>query len=111
MGTVIDATGDDVEELISHGLVLVDVWGPRCQPCLALAPHVERIAVERPTLRVVKVDASRARRWCIERRVMGLPTFLLFRDGREVGRLSAPDLGAEALEGWLEERLGTEEGS
>jgi hypothetical protein len=34
---------------------------------------------------------------------MGLPTFLLFREGEEVARLSDPDLKPPQLEEWLKE--------
>ena len=33
---------------------------------------------------------------------MGLPAFLLFRDGREVARLTDPNLTAAQLDDWLE---------
>jgi thioredoxin 1 len=68
-------------------------------------PHVERIAEQRPELTVVKLDSSQNRRLCMELRLMGLPVFLLFQDGREVGRLGAPDLTAAQLEQWLDQTL------
>jgi thioredoxin-like negative regulator of GroEL len=68
-------------------------------------PHVERIASERPELRVVKLEAPRARRVCIELRVHGLPTFLLLRDGVEVARLADPQLSPAALRAWLSDQL------
>jgi hypothetical protein len=36
---------------------------------------------------------------------MGLPVFLLFQDGREVGRLGAPDLTGAQLDEWLDQTL------
>lgn len=103
--TTVEATADNFEELIGDGLVLVDVWGPECQPCLALAPHVDRIAEEHPELTVVKLDATKARRACMKRGVMGLPTFLLFQDGEEVARINESDLDADRLEEWLNSTL------
>lgn len=101
MGTVVDATRDDFDELVASGLVLVDVWAQSCRPCVALAPRVEEIAASHPELSVVKVDASKARRLCMAHQVSGLPTFLLFRDGTEVGRLTDPNLKPEQLDAWL----------
>ena len=105
MAAVVEATKDDFRDLVAAGDVLVDVWGPSCAPCLALMPHVEALAEARAGLRVVKVEAPKARRLCMELRVMGLPSFLLFRDGQEIGRLSEPDLGPARLERWLDETL------
>jgi thioredoxin-like negative regulator of GroEL len=105
MAAVLEATRDDFRDLVADGVVLVDVWGPACAVCLALMPHVEALAAERDDLRVVKLNAGKARRLCIELRLMGLPAFLLFRDGQEVARLAAPDIEPERLRAWLDEAL------
>jgi thioredoxin 1 len=45
-------------------------------------PEVETLNSDYAGLiKVVKVDASKNRRLCLEPRVMGLPTFLLFEGG------------------------------
>ena len=103
MRAVTEATRDDFFGLVADGTVLVDVWGPACQPCLALAPHVEALAERRNDLRVVKLEAPKARRICMELKLMGLPAFILFRNGEEVARLAGPDVNAERLDGWLDE--------
>lgn len=106
MGAVADATREDFRDLVADGVVLVDVWGPSCASCLALMPHVEELAARRAgDLRVVKLEAPKARRLCMELQVMGLPAFLLFRDGEEVARLTDPDLKPDRLDAWLDEVL------
>ena len=101
MGKVQEATKENFRELVADGLVLVDVWGPDCVPCMALMPHVQALADARPELDVVKVEAPKARRLCMELRVMGLPAFLLFHDGHEVARMGGPDTTASSLDAWL----------
>jgi thioredoxin-like negative regulator of GroEL len=105
MGNVVEADRDTFRDLVAEGDVLVDVWGPECRPCLALMPHVEQLAAERDTLRVVKVEAPKARRLCMDLRVLGLPAFLLFRDGAEVSRLAGGDTTPAALRSWVDETL------
>ncbi len=104
-GEVLEATRESFRELAADGLVLVDVWGPECRPCLALMPHVVRLAERHPELRVVKLEAPKARRLCMELRVHGLPTFLLMRDGQEVGRLSASTISPAQLRDWLHDQM------
>ena len=106
MNAVTEATREDFFELVADGTVLVDVWAPSCQRCLALFPHVDALAARRPDLRVVKLEAPKARRICMELRLMGLPAFLVFRDGQEVGRLADPNLLADQLDAWLDEMTG-----
>ncbi|MGH8933373.1 MAG: thioredoxin family protein [Egibacteraceae bacterium] len=105
MSSVTEATRQTFDELVRSGLVLVDVWAPDCRPCVALAPHVEGIAGAHSELAVVKLDASKARRLCIAHRVMGLPTFLLFRDGEELARITNPSLRPDQLDAWLAEQM------
>ncbi len=102
---IAEATKDNFRELVSDGLVLVDLWGTSCQTCLALMPHVERMAEERDDVKVIKLEAPKARRLCMELKVLGLPAFLLFQDGEEVARLAAPDLSPGALDEWLDREV------
>jgi thioredoxin-like negative regulator of GroEL len=104
-GEMVEATRENFRELVADGLVMVDIWGPECKPCLALMPHVAKIAGERPELQVIKLEAPKARRVCIELKVHGLPTFLLMRDGEEVARLSASQLSPTQLREWLDSEL------
>ena len=102
---VTEATKETFRDLVAAGQVLVDVWGPDCQPCLRLMPHVEKLAEDSGgTLRVVKLEAPKARRLCMELKVMGLPAFLLFRNGEEVARINGPQVTEEALTSWLNEK-------
>ena len=102
---IAEATKDNFRQVVSEGVVLVDLWGTSCQTCLALMPHVERLAEERQDVKVVKLEAPKARRLCIELKVMGLPAFLLFEDGEEVARLAGADLSAAELDSWLDDAL------
>lgn len=97
------ATRETFQEHVSEGWVLVDFWSPRCRPCISLWPHVEALHGSHSGLRIVKIEAPRARRLCMDLKVMGLPTFLLFRDGQEVGRISDSDLDVDQLMRWLQD--------
>ena len=105
MGAVSEATRENFDELDMSGTVLVDVWGPDCRPCLALMPHVEKLAEARDDLKVVKLEAPKARRVCIRLGVHALPTFLLMRDGEEVARLSESTISPPQLHEWLDKSL------
>lgn len=91
----IELTRDNYESEISNSKepVLVDFWGPQCRPCLALMPAVERIEREYAgKLRVAKVNAAGNRMLCASLRVLGLPTFVLYRNGVEAKRLVGEDI-------------------
>lgn len=104
-GALAEATKDTFRDLVAQGHVVVDVWGPQCAPCIAMMPAVEALAQARADVKFVKLDSSQARRLCMELRVMGLPAFLLFQDGREVARVAGQDVTAARLTQWLDETL------
>jgi len=105
MGAVSEATRENFDELVASGTTLVDVWGPDCKPCLALKPHVEKLAAARDDIAVVMLEAPKARRVCIRLKVHGLPTFLLMQDGEEISRLSASTITPNQLKDWLDKSL------
>jgi len=87
--------------------VLVDFWGPQCGPCLVLWPQVEGLADKYASkLKVSKIDASKNRRLCLNLRVMGLPTFLIYKDGKEVDRLTGQNLKIVDIEAAVKKIMG-----
>jgi thioredoxin 1 len=95
-----DVTTDTFEqEVLKSAIpVLVDFWGPACGPCLALMPQVEKLlSGNEDKIKLTMVDASKNRRLCLNLRVLGLPTFLLYQDGQEVVRLTGQDLRIEQI--------------
>ena len=86
------------EVLESKVPVLVDFWGPQCRPCLALMSVVERIEKDYVgRLKVTKVNAAENRMLCAKLRVLGLPSFLLYKGGIEIKRLSGEHISDNDL--------------
>ena len=84
--------------------VLVDFWGPRCGPCMALMPSVEELEKEyEGKLKVAKLNAEGNRMLCARLRVMGLPTFLFYKGGEEVKRMSGEDITMNQIKEAIEE--------
>ena len=98
----VDAGSFASEVLQSDKPVVVDFWGPRCGPCLALMPQVERLeAATGDKAKFVKIDASKNRRLCLELRVLSLPTYLFYRNGESVARVSGGEIRIQDIEGEL----------
>ena len=96
---MIEATVETFDELSREGEVLVDIWEPQCQPCLALMPAVEALAeTYGQRVRFLKVNAPDNRKICRDLRVAGLPAYLTMRDGVEVERLTSNGTTPEQIE-------------
>ena len=67
--------------------MVVDLWAPWCGPCRVVGPSLEQLAGELAgQVKLVKVNVDEAPG--VQRRfaVQGIPTLVVLRDGREVGR-------------------------
>jgi thioredoxin 1 len=74
--------------LQSPAPVVVDFWAAWCGPCRAIAPAIEQLAGEYGgRVGFAKLNADENPRTMAQYGVMGLPTLVLFKGGREVGRL------------------------
>ena len=96
MGTelqIFDAGPENFDALVFEPrnlLVVGDFWGPGCPNCEVFAREAPSLLDQLPTekVRVVKVNAYEhpelARRFSL----FGIPTFLLVKDGKLLGKMS-----------------------
>lgn len=85
VGLSTDATfGTDIAE----GLVLVDFWAPWCAPCRMIAPVLEQLDVEYAgKVKITKLNVDENPDTPARFGVMGIPTLILFKDGKEVDKI------------------------
>lgn len=78
-------------------LTLVDFYADWCGPCKMLAPILQEVkAILRDEVRIIKINVDQHQDLAAEFMVRGVPTMLLFNEGkmlwRQSGVLSAKDL-------------------
>jgi thioredoxin 1 len=76
------------EVLGSKQPVLVDMWAAWCAPCRAMEPAIEAVAKEFDgKVTVAKLNVDENPELAQQLDVMGIPTMVVFKDGRPVSRL------------------------
>ena len=78
----------DQDVLKSSGLTLVDFWAEWCGPCKALGPKLEQISDELAgKIKITKVNIDENPASPAKYQVRGIPTMILFKDGKMVEQL------------------------
>lgn len=93
------------EVLEAQGLILVDYWSPKCEPCMELMPQVVELSeAYAGKIKFGKVNIVDNRRLAIGQKVLGLPTIIMYKDGEKVWELTK-DFTIEDLKAQIDKVL------
>ncbi len=86
--------------------VLVDIWAPWCGPCRVMGPEFEAAARKSGArLRFVKLNADDNQDTVSRLGIRGIPTMILYKNGKEAGRVSGALSSADILN-WAQQYIG-----
>ena len=74
------------KEIKENKLLVIDCWAIWCQPCLMMGPIFEELSKEMRDVKFAKLNVDDNQDIAQRLGVMGIPTFIIFKDGKEVGR-------------------------
>ena len=73
---------------IKQGVTLVDFHASWCGPCRTLAPVLEQVAKDvEGKAAIGKIDIDSEQKTAAQFQITSVPTMILFKNGKEVGRL------------------------
>jgi len=84
---ILTLTDKNFQQQTKNRLVLVDFWAEWCAPCRMMAPVLNNVASELNGKAFVgKVNVDHFQSLAQKYKVRGIPTLVLFKDGKEVNR-------------------------
>jgi len=100
-------TNFETEVLRSNQPVLVDFWAAWCAPCRMLAPTIDAVAEKyQGKAKVVKLNVDENIDMSSKYGIKGIPTLILFRDGKEADRVvGVPSNAKDFISNMLEKQL------
>lgn len=78
----INSNSFERDVLSAKGTVLVDFFATWCGPCKMLSPVLEKFAAKHEDIKVVKIDVDENESLAVDYGVQGVPTLLVFKDGK-----------------------------
>ncbi len=77
---------------------LLDMWAGWCQPCRIMNPVIEELEKElKDKVEVIKINVDEDPQTASKYGVMSIPTYIVEKDGKEVGRKIGVTAKAELL--------------
>lgn len=99
MSVVLSSEEFNSKVLNGTGKVLIDFFATWCGPCRMIAPFIEEIAAEKAgEVEVYKVDIDQSPDIARQFGIRGVPTLMVFEDGKPVNQMVGAQPKAQILQ-------------
>lgn len=84
-----EVTSETFKDFVKEGYSFIDCWAEWCTPCKMVEPTIHQIAQEwKGKVKVGKLNTDDNSDTALEYNILGIPTFLLFKDGQLIDRMT-----------------------
>ena len=84
-----DVTSETFDDFVKEGYSFIDCWADWCTPCKMVEPTIHQIAKDwKGKIKVGKLDTDNNTDVAMKFNILGIPSFLLFKDGQLIDRMT-----------------------
>ena len=96
-------TVEQYQEIIKNENVIILFTANWCPDCMVINPFTPKIEEKYPNYQFYTVNRDHLMDLCIELDIFGIPSFVAFKNGKEVGRyVNKERKTREQIEGFIE---------
>ncbi len=77
---------EQYHEIINDGRSILLFSATWCPDCRFIEPFIEEVVAEYPAYTFIYVDRDEFIDLCVELEVMGIPSFVAYENGKQIGR-------------------------
>jgi len=83
---MLNLTKANIDKEIKGTTLIIDFWADWCYPCKEMSPMFEDLSKEIKNIKFAKINVDEQPELASIFGVMSIPTFLMLKDSKEVGR-------------------------
>jgi thioredoxin 1 len=88
MSKHIKVTKENIGDILSEGIVMMDFWAEWCGPCRMIGPTIDELAEEyEGKAKVCKVNVDEERELAEKYKIRSIPAIIFFKDGEIVDQM------------------------
>lgn len=99
---IIELDKEEFNETIKEGYYLIDYYANWCGPCQMLKPVLEEYSLIQNEINIIKIDIDKFPLMAEENNIMGVPTLILYKNGKENNRTSGYK-NIDQLSKWIDQ--------
>ncbi|EKK21097.1 Thioredoxin [Fructilactobacillus florum 8D] len=101
----VELNQDNFKTNVQGALTLVDFWAPWCGPCRRMEPVLHELELQfKGRVKFAKVNVDQQQELARRYQVMGLPSYVLFREGKGTEKVTGV-YSVEQLAHYLNRKL------
>jgi thioredoxin 1 len=97
-----EVNDENFESIIKeHSPILIKFGAQWCGPCRMMEPMLKELEADFPDITFAHCDTDKSTETASKLSIVSLPTLVMFKEGKEVGRIVGVQSGKSGIKKWI----------